>query len=532
MSATLDTHESDPLIIYKPSRWQEIFHNLDVTELMGGGSAGPGKSYALLMDPIPRILREFERQQPGYTGPHPVAPGRSRGWCLHLRRTRPMLNQTLARARVAFEAIDPGVHWDGENTTFTFSCGYRYEFGHCKDPDSWVKYYSNEYDWIGFDELTQFTEKQYDEISSRLRSSDPVLRYDLKIRSCTNPVNVRKSGEDFVVDDPNWVRRRFVEPAGTRTMGPPDAPKEDQRMWWDAPIMERVIGEEDGKPITRTWMFLPATLEDNPDPEFRKLYRRNLLAMKPHRRKALLDGDWWVTPNSFYAEEWNSRIHVCDPFRIPKEWKVFRSMDWGFKMPGVIHWWAMNREETLYCIKEVTFKGKTDKEVAQLVLDVERGLKLDLVYGEQSLITGPADTQLWEERGDSGKTKAQVFAENGVGWVKAAKGPGSRQRNAEHLMKRLKEHEQGHGVPGIVFFRSCGHIVGWIPSVDTDPDNSEQPVDNANDHHGDSSFYACAFASRGWKGIPERVRIKKPWERGGNGSPPPPTSGNRMSYHG
>lgn len=518
-----------PELLYKPSRWGEIFHNLNVTEVLGGGSAGPGKSFALLMDPIPRIMREFERQRPDYKGPHPLLPGRSKGWCLHLRRTRPMLNQTLARAQLTFKALDPDVHWDGENTTFTFTCGYRYEFGHCKDPDSWIKYYSNEYDWIGFDELVQFTETQYEEISSRLRSSDPILRDDLKIRSCSNPINVRKAGEDFVVDDPNWVRRRFVEPAGTRTMGPPDAPKEDQRIWWDAPIMERVIGEEDGKPITRTWMFFPATLEDNPDKEFQKSYRRNLLAMKPHRQKALLHGDWWVTANSHFGAEWQPRIHVCDPFRIPKDWKVFRSMDWGFKKPGVVHWWAMDREDTLYCIKELTFKEKLDREVAIIIKDVETALKLDLIHGEKSRITGPADTQLWEQRGDSAKPKAIVMLENGVRWDKADKR--SRQRNFELLMARLKDHENGRRAPGIVFFRTCGHIINWIPSVQTDPNNTEQPVDEGADHWGDSCGYACAYASRGWKAIPDRSKVPKPWESGGN-TPPAPSSGNRMSYYG
>jgi hypothetical protein len=382
---------------------------------------------------------------------------------------------------------------------------------------------------IAYDELVQFDEEQFDQINTRLRSSDPILRTMLKIRACSNPLMGRTAADAYSVKDPNWVRRRFVEPAGEIVPGPPDVPEHERRLWWGAKVFKRKIGIDNGKPIYRKWMYLPATLDDNPDKEFVAQYRRTLLAAPPHIRQAQLYGNWYVTAGSFYGAEWNSRIHVCDPFRIPKDWKVFRSMDWGFKLPGVIHWWAMDRDETLFCIKEVMFKGKLDREVAEIVLDVERSLKLDLVDGSRSLITGPADTQLWEERGDSGKTKAQTFLENGVAWTKAVKGPGSRQRNAEHLMARLKG--TGGSGAGVVFFRTCGHIVRWIPSVQTDPDNSEQPVDSMNDHEGDACFYAMHFASRGWKGIPERVRVRKPWEGGGN-TPPTSSSGNRMSYYG
>jgi hypothetical protein len=299
--------------------------------------------------------------------------------------------------------------------------------------------------------------------------------------------------------------------------------------------MEREVGKrKDGSAIIRTWMFLPATLEDNPSLEFQERYREELMAQPPHKRKALLEGDWWVTANSHFAGEWEERVHVCDPFRVPEDWKVFRSMDWGYRKPGVIHWWAMNRDETLYCLKELTFKEKLDHEVAEMVKDVERSMKLELIDGDRSRITGPADNQLWEERGDSGgraggKTKAAVFAEHGVSWVKADKR--SRQRNFEHLTARLKEHKSSkRSVPGIVFFRTCGHIISWVPSVQTDPDNSECPVDDSNDHWGDSTGYACAYASRGWKGIPARAEKRKPW--GDNGPPPAASSGNRMSYYG
>ena len=43
---------------------------------------------------------------------------------------------------------------------------------------------------IYFDELTAFNEEQYDQITTRLRSSDAVLGTMLKVRSMSNPMTL------------------------------------------------------------------------------------------------------------------------------------------------------------------------------------------------------------------------------------------------------------------------------------------------------------------------------------------------------
>ena len=83
--------------------------------------------------------------------------------------------------------------------------------------------------------------------------------------------------------------------------------------------------------------------------------------------------------------------------------------------------------------------------------------------GRKSKLTGPADTQLWEQRGDTGKTKAQAMADKGVYWTKADKR--SRLRNAELLTARLKDHDGGTTTPGIVFFDTCQEITKLIPAI-------------------------------------------------------------------
>lgn len=475
-------------VLYEPSEWQATFHGLDHHEALGAGAAGPGKSLCLLMDPLTQIRIEHERcANPKH--PYHIAWGTSKGWALHLRRTTPMLRETLKRAAEYFPVLDPGVKrmGDADAPTYRFSSGYLYQFGHCKDPGDWQQYHSNQYTYIGFDELTQFLEEQYDQIGTRLRVSDPILRHMLKIRSMSNPVMLY-GDETFTVRDPHWVRRRFVDPC-------PDGNT----------TLKRFVKTKSGG-YWRRWIYLPATLDHNPDPEFRRLYEENLAAKPPLIRQAMLYGNWYVTEGSFYGAVWDARLHICKPFKIPDDWRKFRSMDWGYKAPGVVGWWAMDPDNTLYLYREVTFRDKSDVQVANIIKEIEVA---EGIWGKKrSTITGPADTQLWENRGEARKSKAEVFHSLGVPWLPASKnrkadGTGGRVGNAERLLFRLQDHDNGTKTPGIVFFNTCKMTIKTLPAIQTRQGCVEEPQDGGEDHWHDMVLYAMPFASRGYKGIPD-----------------------------
>jgi hypothetical protein len=223
--------------------------------------------------------------------------------------------------------------------------------------------------------------------------------------------------------------------------------------------------------------------------------------MKPHMKAALLDGNWYVTPDSFYADVWDPAIHVCPPFRIPDDWPRFRALDWGYKQPGRCNWFAMDPEGNLFCYRELCFQEKTATQAAKLILEFD--LAQGLVRNRASLLTGPADTQLWEERGETAKTKAQEMAACGVYWTKADKK--SRRHNSERFVARLRDHHMGKATPGIIFFNTCRMMVTTIPQIQTDPDDPETPADGGDDHSHDIALYACAYASRGRIGMPKPV---------------------------
>lgn len=446
---------------YQPSTWGQKYHDLAVDEALGGGSAGPGKSLVLLMDANDQIVLQHLRCQVGE-----FAWGQAPGWALHLRKEFPRLKQTIDRAHKLFLALDPNVHWERTSSTFTFSSGYQYQFGHLAEKDSYLNYRSNEYTWLGIDELGEIDEKDaYDELVLRVRSTDRLLRKMLKVRSMTNPCA-------------NWVREHFVDPN----------PKGGE-------VLAREIKLSSGEVRTRTRVFLPARLSDNPDPEFQAQYETSLRDRPVHIKRALFDGDWYVVPGAFFAELWDASKIVVKPFSIPAGWRRFRTGDWGYKDKCVILWWAVHPDGAIICYRERVYNGAKAKKlydaygVAQQIRNVESAHREWNKVTNRSRIGGWMDTQLWEERGHRGRSMADDMAEVGVFWTKVQKG---RVQAAQQMIKRL--NWRGYDdMPGIVFFDECKYCISTIPSLGTDEDEPEAPKQGGDDHGWDAVSYAVAM---------------------------------------
>jgi hypothetical protein len=491
--------------IYQPSVWGQLYHATDAHEILGGGTAGPGKTTALIADPFKQFLFEHDRcllprSHPMY---HPFSKpgeaGDSRCWALFLRRSATMLAQTVEKAARMLRAIDPNVTMhkqSGDSTLFYLSSGARYQFDACRDLVSYEKFMGHEFTWIGFDEINQFDENQYHMIRRRCRTSDPWLAAMRRRCAMGNPA-LRMEGESFTVRNPYWAREYFVDPAphGGR-------------------MLKQKIVLEDGTVEWWKRIFLPARLSDNPDPMFRRQYELDLRAGggPKHVIDALLDGNWYLTASTYYTEL-DVKIHVVEPFLIPKGWANFRSMDWGFKKPGIVQWFAQDPDENIILRNEWMFQGRFDNEVAAGIRAREE--KMGLWGDDGSKITGPADDQIWEERGANNvKTIAQTFADLGVPWVKAEKGPGSRKKHAHLLIEKLKDKPRRKGVPpGFVMFDQCQETYKCIAAVQEDPDDPECPMDTKSDHPHDALLYALAYAS---KGLPAHDGDEEhvPWDTG------------------
>ncbi len=224
-----------------------------VDELLFGGSVGGGKSWWLLL----HVIAEMEAH-PGNRG-------------LVLRRTMPRLARTLLPRA---ETLLAGRTKPNRNDhTFTWPNGSILEFGHLEHATSVHNYQGAEYGVIGFEEVTEFVESQWEFLTTRLRAPAPGIRAHMV--ATTNP-----GGPGH-----RWVKRRWVRPQPEDVVGPV-VPKSGD-VWSAVPKVE------DQTPVRR--VFVPSLLEDNPalmarDPG----YRARMLAGISNRalREAVGFGDW------------------------------------------------------------------------------------------------------------------------------------------------------------------------------------------------------------------------------------------------
>lgn len=441
----------------------------------------------LLTDPLEQVWVEHIRCQqssipesfPGDVKAaieqNPLRWGYSEGWALHLRRTLTRLGETIERAHRMFPLIDPDVDWNEKKSIFTFSSGFKYQFGHCKDRNDYTNYLGQQYSHIGFDELVEFNKKQYDFICSRNRSGDPVMRLMLKKRSMSNPKMADNKGEQIDLDDPGWVKRYFVDPA-------PEGNK----------ILRKRIVLKSGEVVHTRRLYLPATLYDNPDKEFVRQYEIELRSKPKHIQDCYLFGRWDSVIGSFFENSWNPDIHKCRPFKIPQHWPIFRSIDWGYVSHGNLGYYALDPAlDTLYKFWECTFQRKRVTDFVESVMKpFEQANKLWSPF-KGSLVYGPADTQIWEERGESALSKYQEFVQNGVDWCYADKR--SREDNAQRVHERLMGHENFTRPPKLIIFENCKSTTQVLPAMQTSSLNPTEPAKGGFDHPYDETSYACAY---------------------------------------
>jgi hypothetical protein len=374
-----------------------------------------------------------------------------------------------------FPLIDPDVDWNEKKSIFTFSSGFKFQFGHCKDRNDYNNYLGQQYTHIAFDELIEFMKKQYDFICSRNRTGDPVLRLMLKKRACSNPKMSDAKGENIEIDDPGWVKRYFVDPA-------PEGNK----------ILRKRIVLKSGEVVHTRRLFLPATLYDNPDKDFVRQYEIELRSKPKHIQECYLFGRWDSVIGSFFEDSWNPDIHRCRPFKIPQHWPIFRSLDWGYVSHGNLGYYAVDPAlDVAYKFWEVTFQKKRVTEFVKTVMrPFEEANKLWNPFGG-SLIYGPADTQIWEERGETAKSKYAEFVECGVDWCYADKR--SREDNAQRVHERLNAHENFSRPPGLIIFENCKSTLQVLPAMQTDVNKPTEPAKGGFDHPYDETSYAMAY---------------------------------------
>jgi predicted phage terminase large subunit-like protein len=219
-----------------PSRKQARFLAYDGHEALFGGSAGAGKSRVLLAAALQYV------EHPGYAA-------------LLLRRTFRHLMMDGGLIPMSHQWLDGKARWSGQTKSWTFPSGATLSFGYYDHDDNYMQYQGGAWDFIGWDELTQFKETWYRYLFSRLRrlEGSPIPG---RIRAASNP-----GGPSH-----EFVKKRFVSANAKK-------------------------------------YFVQAFLTDNPGLD-KAAYYRTMAELDPITRAQLLQGDWNAYSGGRFKAEW------------------------------------------------------------------------------------------------------------------------------------------------------------------------------------------------------------------------------------
>lgn len=277
---------------------QRAFMESEADLVIFGGAAGGGKSHGLLLE----AARYVDRR--GFRG-------------VVFRRTSP---QITAGGGLwdASGAIYPRVRAKANISAreWRFPRGGRLAFRHLQHESDIYDWQGAELAFIGWDELTHFTERQFFYLLSRNRTTCGIRPY---VRATCNP------------DAGSWVKaflQWWIDPV----TGYPDPDRigvlrwfyrvEDELNWYGSREEAEAAHPDlavDSSPLSVT--FIPAKLSDNAilcakDPG----YRAKLKALSWVERARLLDGNWNATASDgLFRAEWFPP--AVEESALPAVWK-------------------------------------------------------------------------------------------------------------------------------------------------------------------------------------------------------------------
>ncbi len=363
-------------------------------------------------------------------------------------------------AAVMLKRIPEGLYrWSGQTFTMSFLNGSTIKFGHWSGENSEDEYNGIEYDWIFIDEATQFTERMFRILAACLRGANGIPK---RLYLTCNPGGVGH----------RWVKRLFIDRDFKTNCANP---------------------EENEDPDD--YVFIAATVDDNiaMTEKEKQAYKLALSQLPEDKRNAYRYGDWSAIGGQYFGSF--TKQNVCEPFRVPAHWQVYRSFDYGLDMFACL-WWAVDEDGRAWCIREFEQKDLIVQNAAR------ECLSHTMPYENVLATFAPPD--IWARQRDSGKTSAEIFMINGVNVIKAGN---NRVQGHMAILDRIPcgkvtdpfvKERFGEELPMLMFFDLCKNVISDIQDIQT---SEKDPNDCASEPHEvthsvDAVRYFCVSRMR------------------------------------
>lgn len=389
---------------------------------------------------------------------------------LILRKTFPQLRELIDKTLNYYPRIYPKAKYNGSSHTWRFPSGAQIIFGSLNRPQDKIQYQGQAYDFIAFDELTHFTQEEYEYLKSRNRPNGPGTR--VYMRATANPGGVGHG----------WVKDRFI------TAGAPMTTIREEASWVD-PEGKTHTGEQ-------SRIFVPSSVFDNQilmhnDP----MYVQRLASMPEAERNALLYGDWDSFSGQVFTEwrndpaHYQDRIgtHVIDPFVVPESWSIWCGLDWGYARPFSVGWYAVDHERRMYAIRE--YYGCTGTPNQGVKLEPgEVARRIKQIEAEDPNLRGKrihriGDPAIWMS--DGTESIGDLMSRERVHFDK---GDHARISGKMQLHHRLAMSD---GIPMLYVFSTCKNFIRTVPALVYDETDVEDINTEGEDHIYDQCRYVC-----------------------------------------
>ena len=373
---------------------------------------------------------------------------------LLLRRTMPELRNNHITPLLS--ELYGYAKYKSDERAFLFPNGSRLMLGYCDNEGDLPQYQGQEFDVIIFEEATHFPEEWITFICTSLRTT----RTDFKPRVyyTTNPGGV---GHEY-------IKRIFIDRNYKESENPDD------------------------------YVFIQASVYDNKvlmeaNPEYIDM----LKALPEHKRKAHLDGCWDVYEGQVFeefrndSEHYDDRLwtHVIKPFTPPKEWRIWRSFDFGYSKPFSCAWWAVDYDGRLYRILELYGCVKNEPDVGvkwspdEIFKEIAR-IENEHEWLQGKHIYGVADPAIWDK--SHGVSIAETAEKYGVYFDK-----GDHQRIPGWMQMHYRLQFDENGIPMMYIFDNCKAFLRTIPLLRYDEHKPEDIDTKQEDHAADECRYLC-----------------------------------------
>ena len=435
---------------------QEEFLSAGERDVLYGGAAGGGKSFALLADPLRYCHNSNHRG-------------------LLLRRTLDELTELIDKSRQLYTKAFPGAKFRESKSTWHFPSGATIWFTYLDRDKDVTRFQGQAFNWIGIDEITQYpTPYVWDYLRSRLRATDPELQDSLYMRCTANPGGVGGW----------WVKKMYIDSRTENVAFPAYDIDTMKPFTWPSGH------EKAGQPLFYR-KFVPARLTDNPHLMADGQYEAMLRSLPEVERKRLLDGDWDVAEGAAFPEFSRAR-HVVEHFELPTNWPRIRAADYGYASPSAVLWGAIDWDNNIWIYRELYAKHLTAEDLAAKILEVEQ---LDPLPHYTVL-----DSSCWNKTG-MGPSIAETMMRSGVRWTPSDR---NRIQGKMEIHRRLADDPYTNE-PRLRIFSSCQHTIKQLAGIPLSKNNSEDVDTKAEDHAYDALRYMLMTRMSGYASIHQQL---------------------------